>query len=314
MLQLFKKRKTPQSPTRVERARDIYADALKQKRCYTNVSYIVRRYVETMGQKPDLESPVLFTEKIQWMKLYYNNPLHVRCADKYAVRDYVESRGYAHILNNLIAVYTRAEDIVLEQLPEKFVIKATHGCTWNYLCTDKRLALAQWKEAKALLNEWLSQDYSIHGRELHYTYIPPRLICESFLENSDGTQLKDYKIHCFHGEPKLVQVDYERFADHQRNYYDPDWKLTDIKWAGHDNYPYLEEKPATLKEMLEVARALSSDFSYVRVDLYNVEGKVVFGELTFTPGAGFTKLEPQEIDAVMGSWLTLPTESEYAIK
>ncbi|HLT86736.1 MAG TPA: ATP-grasp fold amidoligase family protein [Sphingobacterium sp.] len=267
-----------------------------------------------MGQVPDLDSPTLFTEKMQWIKLHYNHPLYIKCADKYAVRAYVESKGYKHILNDLIGVYTSAEDIPLDELPDKFVLKATHGCTWNYLCRDKSEEIAQWEETKLLLNEWLAQDYAVHGRELHYTYIPPRLICERFLENADGSQIRDYKIHCFHGEPKLIQVDYERFTEHQRNYYDPDWNLTDIKWVEQDNYPEVEDKPTNLEEMLAVARALSADFGYVRVDLYNVEGKVVFGELTFTPGCGFTKLEPEEMDMIMGDWLTLPLESKYVVK
>lgn len=315
MLNFFKKKKrSPRQPTRLEEARNIYNDVLEQKRCCSNRNYIINRYAESMGHVPDLDNPRLFTEKMQWIKLRYNDPLYIRCADKYAVRAYVESKGYKHILNDLIGVYTTAEDIPLAELPDKFVIKATHGCTWNYLCRDKSEEIAQWEETKRLLNEWLTQDYAVYGRELHYTYIPPRLICERFLENADGSQIRDYKIHCFHGEPKLVQVDYERFTEHQRNYYDPDWNLTDIKWIEQDNYPEAEDKPVNLEEMLEIARALSADFGYVRVDLYNVEGKVVFGELTFTPGCGFTKLEPEEMDAVMGSWLTLPIESEYVIQ
>lgn len=315
MLKFFKKKKkSPHQPTPLEEARNLYQYVLEQKRCYSNRDYIINRYTESMGHVPDLDNPTLFTEKLQWIKLHYNNPLYIRCADKYVVRAYVESKGYKHILNDLIGIYTRAEDILLDELPDKFVLKATHGCTWNYLCKDKSDELAQWEDTKLLLNEWLTQDYAVHGRELHYTYIPPRLICERFLENADGSQIKDYKIHCFHGEPKLIQVDYERFTEHQRNYYDPYWNLTDIKWVEHDNYPEAEDKPGNLEEMLAVARVLSADFGYVRVDLYNVEGKVVFGELTFTPGCGFTKLEPEEIDAIMGSWLTLPVGSDYVVK
>jgi len=315
MLNFFrKKKKSPHPPTALEEARDLYQHVLEQKRCYSNRDYIINRYTESMGRVPDLDNPTLFTEKIQWIKLHYNNPMYIKCADKYAVRAYVESKGYQPILNELIGVYTQAEDIRLDELPDKFVLKATHGCSWNYICNDKVQEIAQWEGTKQLLDEWLTQDYAVHGRELHYTYIPPRLICERFLENEDGSDIRDYKIHCFHGEPKLIQVDYERFTEHQRNYYDVDWNLTDIKWVSHGNYTEPEDKPANLKEMLAVARGLSVDFAYVRVDLFNVEGQIFFGELTFTPGSGFTKLEPAEIDAKMGSWWTLPTESEYIIK
>lgn len=318
MLNFFKKsntkKDTKHQSTALEEAINLYRHVLEQKRCYSNRDYIVNRYTEAMGQAPDLENPTLFTEKMQWLKLHYNNPLYITCADKYAVRTYVESKGYKYILNNLIGVYSAAGDIPLAELPDKFVLKATHGCTWNYLCRDKSEEVPKWTQTKRLLDEWLTQDYAMHGRELHYTYIPPRLICERFLENADGSQIRDYKIHCFHGEPKLIQVDYERFTEHQRNYYDPDWSLTNIKWVEQDNYPRAEDKPTNLEEMLEIARALSADFGYVRVDLYNVGGKVVFGELTFTPGCGFTKLEPAEIDALMGSWLTLPLESKHVIQ
>lgn len=318
MLNFLKRRKAkkdaPHQSTPLEEARNLYQDVLEQKSCYSNREYILNRYTESMGQEPNLDKPTLFTEKMQWMKLHYNHPLFVKCADKFAVRSYVESKGYKSILNELIGVYSQAADIPLDELPDKFVLKATHGCTWNHICSDKAQEIAQWEDTKQLLDEWLTQDYAIHGRELHYTYIPPRLICERFLENADGSQIKDYKIHCFHGEPKLIQVDYERFIEHQRNYYDTDWNLTDIKWVSHENYTEHDDRPVNLKEMLAVARGLSADFEYVRVDLFNVEGKVVFGELTFTPGSGFTKLDPEEMDAKMGSWLTLPTESEYVIQ
>lgn len=313
MLKLFRKKEKPSHrPTRLEEARNLYQAVLAQKRCWSNRDYIVNRYIETMGRAPDLENPKRFTEKMQWIKLHYNHPLFITCADKYAVRSYVESKGYKAILNNLIGVYTRAEDIPLEELPEKFVLKATHGCTWNYICANKSEEVPRWEDTKQLLAEWLRQDYAVHGRELHYTYIPPRIICEELLENADGSQINDYKIHCFHGEPRLIQVDYERFTEHQRNYYDLDWNLTDIKWVGHDNSAETADKPAKLAEMLTIARALSADFEYVRVDLYHLEEKVVFGELTFTPGSGFTKLEPAGVDATMGEWLTLPTPTDNA--
>lgn len=311
---LKRKKNTARHFTRLEEAENIYNHHLEQKRSYSNRDFIIKRYVEFMGREPDLDNPTLLTEKIQWIKLHYHHPLYTKCADKYAVRQYVESKGYGHILNDLIGVYTRVDDIHFDKLPDKFVLKAAHGCSWNYLCADKSKASSQWEETKMLLAEWLKEDFSLYSRELHYAYIPPRLICERFLENADGSEIKDYKIHCFHGEPKLIQVDYERSIEHQRNYYDLDWNLSDIKWVQCPNYTGKEERPGNLNEMLDVARALSADFCYVRVDLYNVSGKIIFGELTLTPGSGFTKLEPEKMDAVMGSWLNLPVDSEHVIK
>lgn len=319
MLNFFKKSKNkkdaPHQPTRLQEARNTYNYMLEQKRCYSNRYFVNKRYEEFTGRLPNIDNPTLLTEKIQWIKLHYNNPLYAKCADKYAVRAYVESKGYGHILNDLIGVYTRAEDIHLEKLPNKFVLKATHGCAWNYLCRNKSEEILQWEDTKLLLEEWLKQDFSIFSRELHYGYIPPRIICEQFLETADGHDLKDYRIHCFHGEPKMIQVEYGRFTKHERNYYDLDWSLIELRWGTPTPNPDINDRPpANLAEMLEVSRALSADFGYVRVDLYNVEGKIVFGELTLTPLSGFGKPEPEEMDAEMGSWWTLPMESEYVIK
>lgn len=319
MLKFFKKKKKRISAShqsiRLQESRNTYNYMLEQKRCYSNHDFIVKRHEEFTGHLPNLENPTLLTEKIQWIKLYYNNPLYAKCADKYAVRAYVESKGYGYILNGLIGVYRKAEDIILDELPHKFVLKATHGCAWNYLCKDKSEEIPHWEDTKLLLDEWLRQDFSLFSRELHYSYIPPRLICERFLENADGSDLKDYKIHCFHGEPKLIQVDYERFTGHKRNFYDLDWNLIELKWGIPSPSSDIQDgPPENLSEMLEIARGLSTEFGYVRVDLYNVEGKIVFGELTLTPLSGFGKPEPEEMNATMGSWWALPTESEYVIK
>lgn len=316
MLNFFKKKKKPiPLPTPLQEARNTYNYMLEQKSRYSNRDFIIKRYEEFTGQLPNLDNPTLLTEKIQWVKLHYNNPLYAKCADKYAVRAYVESKGYGHILNDLIGVYTRVDDIRLEELPNKFVLKATHGCAWNYLCRNKSEEISRWEDTKLLLDEWLKQDFAIFSRELHYTYIPPRLICEQFLETADGEDLKDYRIHCFHGEPKMVQVEYGRFTRHERNYYDLDWNLIELKWGAPMQNPDIKDAPpVNFAEMLEVARALSADFGYVRVDLYDVNGRVVFGELTLTPLSGFGKPEPEEMNATMGSWWTLPTESEYVIK
>ncbi len=319
MLRFFKKKKKERSVSnqsiRLQGSINTYNYVIEQKRCYSNLDFIIKRHKEFMGHPPNLDNPTLLTEKIQWIKLYYHNPLYAKCADKYAVRAYVESKGYGYILNDLIGVYSNAEDIILDELPHKFVLKATHGCAWNYLCTDRSDEIPYWTDTKLLLNEWLRQDFSLFSRELHYGSIPPRLICERFLETADGNDLKDYKIHCFHGEPKLIQVDYQRFTKHERNYYDLDWNLTELKWGTPMRNPDIHDKPpANFAEMLEIARALSADFGYVRVDLYHVEDRVVFGELTLTPLSGFGELEPEAMNATMGSWWTLPTESEYIIK
>src|SRR5690606_24106491 len=130
-------------------------------------------------------------------------------------------------------------------------------------------------------------------------------ICERYIETTDGKDLKDYKIHCFHGEPKLIQVDYERFTEHTRNFYDLEWNLVELRWGTPlQNTDIRDSPPDNLSAMLSIARALSDDFGYVRVDLYDVEGRIIFGELTLTPLSGLVKPKPEAMNAIMGSWWT----------
>lgn len=287
---------------------DIYLwrRAVRAKARFSNEEYVKISYRRATGHDLNLEEPKRFTEKIQWLKLYYNNPLLVTCSDKYAVREYVNSKGLKCILNGLVGVYDDPSKIQETGLPERFVVKATHGSTWNLIVKDKQEFLRKRKAHYKTFRKWLSRDYSLYGRELHYTYIPPRIIIEQFLEQPDGSEISDYKIFCFDGEPKLIQVDYDRYSTHTRNYYDTDWNLMDMNVTIHKNRLPAEPVPENLKEMLGIARTLSADFPHVRVDLYSVGGKIYFGELTFTDGNGHFKYTPDDADFMLGEWLNMP--------
>lgn len=313
-IRLFKKKKLNKAQECLNTSAKYYKWHLKQKRLYSNEEYIMKTFKGAFGKYPDLKNPRTYPEKLQWMKLYYNDPLYARCADKYLVREYVESKGLGHILNEMYGVYESPEEIDLSALPDKFVIKATHGCKWNFICRDKAAEAAIWKDNKLLFGQWLREDYSVVSRELHYTYIRPRLIAEKFIEDDKSVDLTDYKIFCFHGEPKLVQVVRDRVSGNTRNYYDPEWNPLPIRHADHDAAPEVEAKPDNLEEMMDVARKLSEDFTHVRVDLYNINGKIYFGELTMTSAGGWAKLEPEWVGQWMGDMWRLPLGSPYVIK
>ncbi len=311
---LCKKKQESESLEKYRKTVAKYKKLSRRKRRLSDREYIVKRYRKVFGRTPDLDNPTLYTEKIQWIKLNYKDPLYAKCADKWRVREYVEQKGYAHLLIPLLGVYERAEDIDFEALPEKFILKANHACDWNVECTDKAAERAQWTDTRKLINRWLEQDYSIVCRENHYTDIPPRMVCEKFIEQPGLRRLTDIRIFCFHGEPKLILVGYFDHEKPMRDYFDPEWNLTDIRTMRHDRHPSPMPKPENLDEMLDVARALSADFLHVRVDLYYVGGKIYFGELTFTPAAGFAMLKPDDTDALMGSWLNLPLDNPHAVR
>lgn len=172
-----------------------------------------------------------------------------------------------------------------ENLPDKFALKATHGCGWNYICEDKQNV--DLKHLKKLINHWLRSNFYYFQRELIYKNITPGIIAEKYLEDQSGG-LMDYKIHCFQGEPQFINVIVDRFSNMKLNTYDTDWNFMDVSFEEHfPNDPdWKMEKPDDLGTMLEYSRKLAEPFNYVRVDFYLVDGKIYFGELTFTPGNG----------------------------
>ena len=266
-----------------------------------------------LGRWLNLEHPVGFNEKIQWMKLYYRNPLMVQCADKFAVRQYVEQKVGSQYLVPCIGVYDSAEQIDWERLPAQFVIKATHGSGWNLICKDKcRLDIVK---AKHTISKWLKKDFSKVGREWQYSMIKPRIVIEEFLrdEKDEKFNLKDYKVFTFAGICKYIWVDYYKEDSaghilHLRNIYDTNWN-----WLPSTGslFPCGEgcdvDRPKCLDELLSVAAELGKDFPHCRVDLYILgDSKIFFGELTFTCGNGVNEFFPSSFGERLGSFIELP--------
>lgn len=260
------------------------------------------------GYTLNLNKPVTYNEKLQWIKLYDKNPLMPFCCDKFLVREYVRSRDCGDILNELFWEGFDPEDIPFERLPNQFIIKVTHGSSFNVICKNKEDLNRE--KTRDLLNKWLNMKFLPCYGEWFYGVERPRVIVEKYLENKDIGGLLDYKVFCFHGKPRLIYV--MTIADRKAgNIYDVDFNfIPNVKLGGGTDLTFDVPKPDNLDEMLDYARKLSRDFIHVRVDLYNINRKVVFGELSFTKGAGFSKITPHSFDIEMGSWLTLPDKMD----
>lgn len=230
----------------------------------------------------DLDNPSTLAEKISWIELNTDQTLAARLTDKYEVRGYIEKKGLSHILIPLVGgPWGDVADIDDEALPEQFVLKATHGCEMNYICKDK--SFLNTAEMLHLAKDWLACDYPRACVEPHYKLIPHRVYAEQYVGGMDG--VIDYKFHCINGEPSFILTCSERERALKLNLYDLEWNALEGLRGPMKNIKDVA-RPNTLSEMIEIARILASDFDFVRVDLYEKDEKVYFGELTFSPAAG----------------------------
>lgn len=251
----------------------------------------------------DVSNPQTFNEKIQWLKLYWKRPEYSDYADKFKVRRLVEEKIGTKYLNICYRSYLDASEIDFESLPSSFVIKTTHGSGMNIFVTDK--VNLNKKNVIMQINKWLTTDYSSTGREWIYQAIQPRIIIERLLKDGRGDLPKDFKVFCFSGIPKYIQVDVDRFSNHTRAFYDIDWVRQPFTIL-FENFQGDIPRPDSLTEMLECARVLAKGIPFVRVDFYLLD-RVYFGEMTFYPenGAGF--FDPIEWDRKFGDELELPS-------
>jgi hypothetical protein len=258
-------------------------------------------YQKQTGKPLNLIHPRSYNEKIQWMKLYDNSPLKSFLADKYLVRDWVKEKIGADHLVPLLGVWDQFDEIDFNTLPNKFVLKANHGCNWNILVKDK--ASFDVQAAKRKFDNWMSKDYSfVNGLELHYKDIPRKIIAEKLLESTGD--LRDYKFFCFDGNPCFVWVDLDRSIAHKRNFYDLDWNPLKISMR-YPNSNSLDDKPVNLDKMIEFSKILSAGLNHIRVDFYEIDGKVYFSEMTFTTHSGTCEWEPPELNDSLGELIKL---------
>lgn len=239
-----------------------------------------------------LNHPRTYSEMLMWLKVHGRLDRYHNMADKYAVREYVTEKLGADYVIPLLGVWDSADEIDFDKLPDKFVLKANHGCDYNVICTDK--SKLDIEDTKKKLDRWINEDFYREEREMQYKGIKPKIIAEKYLEDESG-QLRDYKFYCVEGVPKMIQYDVDRFTDHKSELMDTDWKrLKTVQVGTFSELGPQSPKPAALPKLLEAARKLSNDFWFVRVDLYLVGDQVYFGELTFTPGDGLVTFVPAE--------------------
>ena len=270
--------------------------------------YLKMIFRAKLGYSLDLKNPKTFNEKLQWLKLYDCNPLYTQLVDKYEVRKFVAEKIGEEYLIPLLGVWDRFEDIDFDALPSQFVLKCTHDSGSVVICKDK--TAFDIKVAQNKLNKCLKRNFYYVGREWPYKDVKPRIICEKYMEDESGAELKDYKIFCFNGMPKIIQVDFDRFTNHKRNLYDVEWNYIPVSIQYPTDQNNIVNKPEKLEKMLNFAKILSKNIPHVRVDFYSIHDKIYFGELTFTHGSGYENFEPEEFGLQMGSWLELPREKK----
>ena len=267
-------------------------------------TYLKLLYETRIGKKLNLKNPITFDEKLQWLKLYDRKDEYTVWADKYEVRNYVAEKLGEQYLIPLLGVWNSADELKLDDLPEQFVLKCTHDSASVCICTNKKNF--DWNAAMDKLQKSLNQNYYWHSREWPYKNITPRIIAEAYMTDESGTELKDYKIYTFGGEPYLIQVDFDRFHNHQRNLYTTEWEYIDetIEYSKDPNVKIA--KPEHLEEMLECSRKLAVGTISLRTDFYSINGKIYFGEITFYQEAGFAHFEHEEFAKKLGDQIKLP--------
>lgn len=271
--------------------------------------YIKMIFKLRTGKRINLENPATFNEKLQWLKLYDRKEKYIQYVDKYEVRKHIaESIGEEYLIP-LIGVYNKPEEIDFSVLPDQFVLKCTHDSGGLVICNDK--SQLDIKATIEKLNKCLKRNYYFHGREWPYKNVKPRIICEKFIIDESGVELKDYKLMCFNGKAKCNLVCLNRYSSTGLNidFYDMDWKPMPFERRHHPSSGTIILRPKHFNKMIEFAERLSKDIPFARVDFYEIEGKLYFGELTFYPSAGFEEFTPESYDNMLGSWITLPSKA-----
>lgn len=273
--------------------------------------FIRRLYKANRGKELNLENPRTFNEKLQWMKLYDRNPVYVVTSDKYAVRDYVKEKIGEEYLIPLIGVWDDPDDIDFSALPEQFVLKCNHNSgTGMCICKDK--SKLNTEKVKKALKKGLNEDYFLCSREWQYKDIKRRIVGEKFMSEIDADDLINYKIYCFNGEPKLFHISSNMAAHNgaRLSFLDLDWNPLPFCRQDYPPFEELPPQPDSKEEMLEVSRKLSESLPFMRVDLYEISGKVYFSELTLDPCGGYSPFEPENWDLKLGEMLKLPEKKK----
>ena len=249
------------------------------------------------GRGINIEKATTYTEKVQLYKLFMINRGYEKYTDKVVVRDWIKNKIGEKYLIPIYGIWTDANDISFDKLPKSFALKTNHGAGMNLIVNDKDKINV--KDAVVKINRWLNTDYSVqNGFEFQYRNIKPLVYAEKLIFNQKG-ELPEYKFICFSGQPLYCMVDTDRFGTHKRNIYNMQWKLQSWNIGSYENSNHVS-MPDNFLDMIEIAKILSKGFSHVRVDLYNVDGKILFSEMTFTTGSGYSFPKPESANKMLG--------------
>ena len=284
-------------------AREGRLDSLSDK------AYLKLMYRARMGKKLNLKAPKTFNEKLQWLKLYDRKPIYTTMVDKYEAKKYVAGHiGEEYIIPTL-GVWDSFDEIDFDSLPNQFVLKCTHNSGGLAICRNKE----NWDPVtkREMFERCLKKNYYFSGREWPYKNVKPQVIAETYMEDPEQPAgLRDYKFYCFNGEPRLLYVSegLENHATAKISFLNADWTFAPFGRSDYRPFSQLPPKPANYERMLSLAKQLSQGIPFLRVDLYEINGKVYFSELTFSPCSGMMPFDPPEWDAICGEMITLPNQ------
>lgn len=255
----------------------------------------------------NLDNPVTFNEKIQWLKFNRMDDNYIRCADKFELRNYVTENypEYSVFFPNLIKVFKKSNDIHLDDLPEKFVLKCNHGCGFNYICTDKKNV--DLKHLKKTVSRWMRTDYEYVACEMQYHFMKKIIYVEEFINSFTSEVPIDYKFYCFNGNVEIIMVCLDRKGDHasEYHYFDKEWLPVELDKNTNLEKSRQIKKPINYEKMFEIAQNLSKPFEYVRIDFFDTDTKPIIGEMTFTPSGGIDSDYDYETDKKLGAMIKL---------
>jgi hypothetical protein len=291
---------------------------MSKKSIVKKIKYMLRfisdkRYVKIyyrlkMHKKLNLKEPKTYSEKLNWLKLNDHNPLYTKLVDKYEVKDYIKNEIGEEYVIPTYGIYNNVDEIDLDKLPNQFVLKCTHDSEGIVICKDK--SKLDWKAAKKKLKQCLKYNFYYIGREWPYKNVKPRIIVEKYMEDKIAHELIDYKVLCFDGVPKIIFTCTDRYTDGLKvTWFDLNWH----KLPFERHYPASNKKiakPKKFDEMIKFSEKLSKNIPFVRMDWYEINGDLYFGEYTFYPGSGMEEFTPEEWDYKLGELIKLPSKKE----
>ncbi len=267
--------------------------------------YLKLVFRDVMGKRLDLKNPQTFNEKLQWLKLYNRKPEYTIMVDKYEAKKYVADKIGSEYIIPTLGVWDRFEDIDFDSLPNQFVLKCTHDSGGVIICKDKQTFDKE--AARKKIDHNLKRDFFYGGREWPYKNVKHRIIAEQYMVNSAAGDLCDYKFFCFGGVCKCFKVDFDRFVEHRANYYDAEKNILNFgEKVCPPDYDRNIIMPENINAMQKLAEKLSSSIPFLRVDFYDVNGNIYFGELTFYPDSGFGNFTDEAWDHTLGQWIEIP--------